>query len=116
MEVKISLVGAGSASFGLETLRDIVSAEELHGGTIALIDIDEGKLKTMTKVAERLNEYFKANLKVESFTKTKDGLSGSDFVIIAVEKERMKRWWLDFQIPHKYGIKQVIGECGGPGG
>ncbi|MEM3547210.1 MAG: alpha-glucosidase/alpha-galactosidase [Candidatus Bathyarchaeia archaeon] len=116
MEVKISLVGAGSASFGLETLRDIVSTEELHGGTIALIDIDEGKLKTMAKVAERFNEYFKANLKIESFTKTKDGLSGSDFVIIAVEKERMKRWWLDFQIPHKYGIKQVIGECGGPGG
>ncbi|MEM2756372.1 MAG: alpha-glucosidase/alpha-galactosidase [Candidatus Bathyarchaeia archaeon] len=116
MEVKISLVGAGSASFGLETLRDIVSTEELHGGTIVLIDIDEGKLKTMAKVAERFNEYFKANLKIESFTKTKDGLSGSDFVIIAVEKERMKRWWLDFQIPHKYGIKQVIGECGGPGG
>ncbi|MBS7612101.1 alpha-glucosidase/alpha-galactosidase [Candidatus Bathyarchaeota archaeon] len=112
----MSLVGAGSASFGLETLYDIMSSEELHGGTIALIDIDEEKLKTMSRVAERLNEYFKANLKIESFMKTRDGLSGSDFVIIAVEKERMKRWWLDFQIPHKHGIKQVIGECGGPGG
>lgn len=116
MDVKISLVGAGSASFGLETLYDIASSEELHGSTVALIDIDEGKLKIMTKVAERLNEHFKANLKIESFTKARDGLSGSNFVIISVEKERMKRWWLDFRIPHKYGIKQVIGECGGPGG
>jgi len=116
MDVKVSLVGAGSASFGLETLYDIVSSEELHGSTIALIDVDEERLKVMSRVAERFNEYFKANLKIESFTRTRDGLSGSDFVIISVEKERMKRWWLDFQIPHKYGIKQVIGECGGPGG
>jgi len=116
MDVKISLVGAGSASFGLETLYDIASSEELHGSTVALIDIDENKLKVMTKVAERFNEHFKAGLKIESYTSTKEGLNDSDFVIIAVEKERMKRWRLDFQIPHKYGIKQVIGECGGPGG
>ncbi|RLE59978.1 MAG: alpha-glucosidase/alpha-galactosidase [Thermoprotei archaeon] len=116
MDVKISLVGAGSASFGLETLYDIASSEELHNCTVALIDIDENKLKIMTKVAKRFNEYFKADLKLESYTSTKEGLSGSEFVIIAVEKERMKRWWLDYRIPHKYGIKQVLGECGGPGG
>lgn len=116
MDVKISLVGAGSASFGLETLYDIASSEELRNSTVALIDIDENKLKVMTRVAERFNEYFRAGLKLESYTSTREGLSGSDFVIIAVEKERMKRWWLDYQIPHKYGIKQVIGECGGPGG
>jgi len=116
LDVKVSLVGAGSASFGLETIRDIASSEELHGCTVTLIDVDKERLKVMTRVAERLNEHFKADLKIESYRSSGEGLEGSDFVIISVEKERMKRWWLDYRIPHKHGIKQVIGECGGPGG
>jgi len=114
--VKISLIGAGSAAFGTETLYDISSSEELRGSTVVLIDIDADKLKIMNKVAERFSEAFNADLKIESYTSTKEGLEGSDFVFISVEKERMKRWWLDYTIPFKYGVKQAMGECGGPGG
>jgi len=116
MTAKVSLVGAGSASFGLKTLYDIARSEELHGSTIALIDLNQGKLDIMRKVAERLNKQFDSKLKIESTTKAEEVLDGSDFVIISAEKERMKRWKMDFEIPLKHGIKQVIGECGGPGG
>ena len=115
-QVKISLVGAGSASFGAETIYDIASSEELKNSTVTLIDIDSEKLKVMHKVAEAFNKDFDAGLTIESFTNTKDGLKDSDFVIISVERERMKRWWLDYKVPFKYGIKQAMGECGGPGG
>jgi len=114
--VKISLIGAGSAAFGTETLYDISSSEELKNSIIVLIDIDTEKLKIMRKVAEKFSEAFNAGLKIESYSSTKKGLEGSDFVFISVEKERMKRWWLDYTIPFKYGIKQAMGECGGPGG
>lgn len=114
--VKISLIGAGSAAFGIETLYDIASSDEFKKSTIVLIDIDVEKLKIMHKVAERFSEAFNADLKIESYTNTKEGLDGSNFVFISVEKERMKRWWLDYTIPFKYGVKQAMGECGGPGG
>jgi len=37
-------------------------------------------------------------------------------LIISVERDRMKRWWLDYKIPFKYGVKQSMGECVGPVG
>jgi len=113
---KISMVGAGSASFGLHTLYDIVRSKELHGSTIALIDVDKVKLNIMRKVAERLDKHYNSDLRIEASTEAKQVLDGSEFVIISAEKERMKRWKMDFEIPFKHGIKQVIGECGGPGG
>jgi len=116
MATKISMVGAGSASFGLKTLHDIARSPELHGSIIALIDINKEKLNLMKKVAERLNEHFKSELKIEASTRAKDVLDGSEFVIISAEKEKTERWKMDFEIPFKHGIKQVIGECGGPGG
>ena len=116
IKTKIALIGAGSASFGFGTIYDIVKSESLHGSTLALIDIDSEKLKLMEKVAEKLNTDFKAGLKIEASTDAKDVLDGSEFVIISAEKERIKRWKMDYEIPLKYGIKQVLGENGGPGG
>ncbi len=37
-------------------------------------------------------------------------------MIISIAVERNKRWKLDFEIPLKHGVKQVLGENGGPGG
>jgi len=116
MTAKISLLGAGSASFGLKTLYDIARSKELHGSAVALIDVNEEKLEIMGKVAEKLDRHFSSQLKIESSTNAEKALEGSEFVIISAEKERMKRWKMDFEIPFKHGIKQVIGECGGPGG
>lgn len=116
METKISLIGAGSASFGLTTIFDIAHAESLHGSTLALIDINEKKLNVMKKVAEKFNERLNADLVIEASSNAREVLAGSRFVVISAEKERMRRWYMDFEIPFKYGFKQVLGECGGPGG
>jgi len=118
MATKISLIGAGSASFGLKTLYDIARSQELHGSTVALIDVNEEKLNIMQKVAKRLNKHFKSDLKIEASTEAKKVLGGSEFVIISADKEYMKRWKMDFEIPFKHGIKQAIGggSGGGPGG
>ncbi len=115
-DVGIGLIGAGSASFGFVTLYDIASSEVLRGCRVVLVDIDERKLRVMAKVAEILNQYFNANLEIETSTSPNRGLEGLDFIIVSVEKERMKRWKIDFEIPFRNGIKQVLGECGGPGG
>ena len=52
---KIVVVGAGSASFGLNTLAALVRSERLHGSQLALVDLNEESLALVGRLAERLN-------------------------------------------------------------
>jgi len=113
---KIVLIGAGSAQFTFLTVCDITRSFCLHGSELTLVDIDEEKLEMATDLAMRLNEKFEAELKIKKTIDRRRALEGADFVISAVEIDRMNRWKMDCKIPLKYGIKQVVGECGGPGG
>jgi alpha-galactosidase len=114
---RIVLIGAGSAQFGTDMLRDLFAArEELKGSTISLVDVNPKALRTMTQVAHRLNEAAGEPFAVEATTDRCEVLSGAQFVIISVAVKRNELWRLDFEIPLKYGVKQVLGENGGPGG
>ena len=113
---KIVLMGAGSAQFALTTVYDIVRSEDLHGSTLCLVDIDREKLDRSKKLVDQLNRKFESGLRIEKTLDRGEGLEGADFIISAVEVDRFNRWKLDCEIPLKYGIKQVVGECGGPGG
>jgi alpha-galactosidase len=114
---KITLVGAGSASFGLSTLQDIIAcAHALRGSTVALADINSESLELMTQVAQGLNAAVGANLVIEGTTDLRAALDGAEFVIVSVAVDRVATWKQDWEIPRKYGIKHVLGENGGPGG
>jgi alpha-galactosidase len=113
---KITLIGAGSAVFSLLTLYDLVKAPELEGCEVFLMDINPERLTFATKLAKRLREGSGARLRIVATTNRQEALDGADFVILSIERDRMRTWRLDWEIPVKYGVKQVIGECGGPGG
>ena len=114
---KIVLIGAGSVSFGPGTLSDLFGAHEvLRGSTIVLVDINADALKTVEKVARRMNEALGEPFTIQATTDRCEALPGAEFVIIAVAVERNARWRLDWQIPLKHGVKHVLGENGGPGG
>jgi alpha-galactosidase len=114
---KIVLIGAGSVSFGTNMLRDLFAAREaLRGSSIVLVDINPEALRLMQAVARRLNEASGEPFKIEATTERAKALPGAKFVIISVAIKRNELWRLDFQIPLKYGAKQVLGENGGPGG
>jgi len=113
---KVVLIGAASASFGPAMIADAVLTPELHGSTLVLVDIDGEHLAIMAAFAQRLNEALGANLRIEHTADRKEALPGAEFVITSVAIKRNDLWKLDFQIPLKHGIKQVLGENGGPGG
>ena len=114
--VKIVFIGAASSSFGPGCLADAVQCEGIRGSTLVLVDIDKEHLEIITRFAERLNEEADAGLKIESTVDRKEALPDADFVFCSIAVERNDLWKLDWQIPRKYGIKQVLGENGGPGG
>jgi alpha-galactosidase len=116
--MKITVVGAGSRSFGPGTIRDVLLSDALNAKPIdfALMDIVEEHLKRPEcygrQVAERLG-------RSANFTCTTDldrAVEGADFVVTAVEVDRYLHWAQDFHVPRKYGFMQVFGENGGPGG
>ena len=114
---KIVLIGAGSTSFGAGTLLDVIAYREaLRGSSIVLNDVDRERLNLMTQVAQRLNEEASAGLAIEGTTDQRAALDGAEFVITAVEVDRILTWKQDWEIPLRHGVRQVLGENGGPGG
>lgn len=113
---KIAFIGAGSMSFGLSLFRDAFCSGELAGSTLTLVDTDSEKLAAMARLAGLLNEMKGAGMTIEQTTDRRDALDGAGFVINAMAIDRNRYWKLDFEIPKKYGIRQTLGENGGPGG
>ncbi len=114
-ETKVVVIGVGSASFGPAILGDLLQCDHLRGSTIALCDINERGLNLMTRLARRLNREWDAGMTIEASTDRRDLLPGAEFVIVAIAVDRDKCWRQDWNIPLKHGIRQPLGENGGPG-
>ena len=113
---KIVFIGAGSMSFGLSFFRDLFFCSGLSGSSLVLVDTDADKLARTTEFAQLLNAKSGAGLKIESTTQRREALPGASFVLNATVIDRNRLWRLDFEVPRKYGIRQALGENGGPGG
>ncbi|WP_258083763.1 family 4 glycosyl hydrolase [Thermococcus thermotolerans] len=114
--MRIAFIGAGSifTPLGLYT---IATSEVLRNADVYLVEIDDERRKFITALAEKIKKTFKADFTVTPLESV-EGLKkySIDYAVISVEKERYERWRLDFEIPHKYGVMQVLGENGGLGG
>jgi alpha-galactosidase len=117
LPTKITVIGAGSASFGENTLSAIVRSKKLKGSTLALVDRNPQTLDIVQRLANRLNREWDANFTITAHTNHQEALPGSHFVVNAIEVgARENLWQQDFEIPIKYGVRQPYAENGGPGG
>ena len=117
LPTKIAIIGAGSASFGLNTLAALMNSEKLRGSQIALVDRNPETLALMASLAERLNREWHAQMTISPHTNHVDALDDAAFVVSAIEvPPREKLWRSDYEIPLKYGVRQPYAENGGPGG
>ncbi len=115
--VKIVLIGAGSSVFGLGTISDIFQSSTLKGSTILLHDINLTNLQKTKDIAEKYKQRLDVDFKIEATTDRKEALKNANFCIISIEVgNRFDLWDQDWKIPLQYGIKQIYGENGGPGG
>lgn len=116
--LKITLIGAGSVSFGPATITDILLSEKLGALDleIALMDIDARALEVSRGFALNLAEKLGSGARISAGTDLDAALLGAEFVVTAIELERYHYWSMDFHIPRRYGFRQVYGENGGPGG
>ena len=113
----IAVIGAGSASFGENTLAALMHSEKLRGSTLRLVDQNASSLDIVHRLAQRLNVEWKAQMKISAHTQHQEALYGAQFVVSAIEVgPREELWRKDFELTQKHGLRQPYGENGGPGG
>ncbi|HEX6270388.1 MAG TPA: hypothetical protein VFZ43_09145 [Anaerolineales bacterium] len=117
LPTKITVIGAGSAIFGENTLSAILRSKKLRGSTLALVDRNAGNLDIVHRLAERLNREWESQMNITAHSNHAEALEGSKFVVNAIEVgARENLWQKDYEIPLKYGVHQPYAENGGPGG
>lgn len=115
--VKITMLGAGSF-FTSRLMSDIMRIPGHAGGTIALVDIDRQRLRTMKQLIEKISAELgqRNQWQVAAFSNRNQALPGSDYVVNCIEVSGLPCVRPDYEIPARYGVKQCIGDTIGPGG
>jgi alpha-galactosidase len=117
MSKRIVLIGAGSAQFGYGTIGDILQSKVLEGTHIVLHDINPRTLGIVEKNACEFIEKHNLPFTLSATTNRVEALQGADFIVSSIEVgDRFELWEQDWRIPQQYGVRQVYGENGGPGG
>jgi alpha-galactosidase len=104
-DIKISIVGAGSAVFSLNLIRDLILTPNLDGSTINLMDVNEERLNAVYSLGRRYVSETNSKFKIEKTTNRKESLKGADFVIntaLAASHDRLREGW---EIAKKYGYR-----------
>lgn len=117
MGKRIVLIGAGSAQFGYGTIGDILQSKVLAGSHIVLHDINPAALAVVEHTGRAFVEERGLPFSISATTDRAEAFAGADFLISSIEVgNRFELWEQDWRIPQQYGIQQVYGENGGPGG
>ena len=118
--MKISFIGAGSRGFSIPVITDILTFPKLRENTtISLHDIDQKRLDYTLK----LFDYYKEdhtelckNVEFEATLDQRDSIRDAEYIIAAFMMGGSKAFKNDIDIPHKWGINQIVGDTLGPGG
>ena len=114
-KLKITMPGAGSG-FVLSVAQELVKDPLFEGGEFMLYDPDTERLAVAAEAVKELFQKNGSKILLKSSTSLEEAVEGSNYIISSCEKNRYPNWVNDFRIPEKYGVQQIKGECGGPGG
>ncbi len=113
---KIVLIGAGGFGWTRKLMTDILTYPKMAKGTVALVDIHKGRLKTAERLCKKLIAAADAPTKLEVSTERRDVLKGADAVIVTILCGNTSIWQHDILIPMKYGVDINVGDTRGPAG
>lgn len=113
---KITLIGAGSMVFTHNLSNDIALTPALRGCTLALMDIDAGRLAQARELVQTIVDLRGASIRVEATLDRREAVREADYVITTFQQGGLDAFKLDIEIPQKYGVEQCVGDTLGPGG
>lgn len=117
--MKITFMGAGSTVFVRNIIGDCMLLEALRDSEFALYDIDPVRLEESRSILEVMRGEMGGHGKITAYCgaeNRKEALRGARFVVCAIAVGGYDATCIDFDIPNKYGLGQVIGDTTGVGG
>ena len=113
---RVALVGAGSVTFTKNLLSDLLTYQDLGELTLALHDIDAGRLATAEAMATWMADRLGTPAKIEAHAERRAALDGADYVINSIAVGGRTSAEIDFEVPRSYGVRQTIADTLGIGG
>ena len=80
-EVKISIIGAGSAVFSLSLVIDLCLTQGLSGSSVSLMDIDKARLDAVYDLARRYVAEIGSDIRFEKSMDRRHSITDADFVV-----------------------------------
>ena len=114
-KLKIIMLGAGSG-FVVTVAKELKKHEIFADSSFYLIDPAPDRLNAAKSCCEKVLADSPHPIHLHFQTQRGEVFRDCDYVISACEKNRYVNWAHDLRIPEKYGVFQVKGENGGPGG
>src|SRR3954447_21291933 len=109
-------MGAGSAEFTRQLLRDLLTFDDLPGLELVMHDIDRDRLALAEQLAHiSLRHHGRAGV-VRATGARREALAGADFVINTVNIGGHAATLTDFDVPESFGVRQTIADTLGVGG
>lgn len=102
-QIKIAIIGAGSAQFSAGLVRDLCLTPSLYGSKICLMDIDEARLGFISGMARKLAEELNSHFEFESTTDMRTALSNADFVINTAQDQGHSWYEAQREIGERHG-------------
>jgi alpha-galactosidase len=105
MSIKISLIGAGSATFSLGLIQNLCQTPNLAGSRVSFMDVDEDRLATCQRLCSRYAEETNAKLTLEATLDRRESLKGADFVVNTALPGAHSRMVEGMEIGRRYGYR-----------
>ena len=112
----IAFVGAGSAEFTRQLLRDLLTFDDLGDLELVMHDIDPERLALAEQLARISVRHHDRVCVVRATADRREALDGADFVINTVNIGGHAATVTDFDVPECFGVRQTIADTLGVGG
>lgn len=113
---KFVFIGAGSSTFTMGLVGDILQEPVLEEGHLALVDLDAVLLEEVYTAVSNLVQVTGRPFTVSRHTDFRECLDGADFVFLTYATAGYARWKSDIAICTSHGVMQSVGDTIGPGG
>jgi alpha-galactosidase len=107
-QINLAVIGAGSAVWSIQLVKDLCVTKSLWGSNITLMDIDRERLRVVHELATRYARETNANLKFGATTSRAEALQDADFVINAALAGGHQNYEIQREVAEKHGYYRGI--------
>jgi galacturan 1,4-alpha-galacturonidase len=114
--LKIVLVGGGSAKWTPVIARDLLMTESLSDAEFVLYDINKQASDRAAAFCTKLAARLGVQARFISTDQREQAFAGAQYIIITITTGGLAAMAHDLAIPEEYGIYHTVGDTSGPGG